>query len=99
MGMARGADQSHPVPRVLAPRREGRMDPLATYSSSERREMLQGRPTFSAGLRGKRGEQGSDLVVDLGGIVDRGRDLLAESLAVAAAQPVDSDPHGPLGDS
>ena len=59
--------------------------------------MLQGRPIFFAGLRGKCGEEVADLVVDLGRIVDRGRDLLAESLAVAAAEAVDGDPHGPLG--
>ena len=49
-----------------------------------------GRRIFSVALV-QRGEQVADLVVDLSRFVDRGRDLLAESLAVTAAQAVDGD--------
>ena len=45
--------------------------------------------------RPERGEEVADLVVDLGRVGQRGRDLVAEQLAVAAAEPMGGDPAAP----
>src|SRR5580704_16662756 len=43
------------------------------------------------------GEQGTDFVVDLRGVVNRGRYLLAQQRAVAPTEAMDGNLHGPLG--
>ena len=65
------------------------------------RYQAKGRPAvtgpveISRGSRLEGGEEVPDLVVDLGRIGQRGRDLLAEQFAVAAAEPVGGDPAAP----
>ena len=48
---------------------------------------------------GEGGEERADLVVDLGRVVERPRHLLAEQLAIAAAEPLGRGAGGLLGKS
>ena len=64
-------------------------------SIKQRRAVVTGLREISPRLRPRGRRKVPDLVIDLGRIVERGGDLLAEQHAVAAAEAMDGDPAAP----
>lgn len=74
-----------------------RADPTRHPSIKERRPGVTVPRPFPGRPRPEGREQVADLVVHLGRVGQRGGDLLAEQVAVPAAEPVGGHPRGPLG--
>src|SRR5207249_606840 len=85
-------------PEKLYRRRRRPPSPRPRVGSSSRDQAdVAGRYRVRRGFGGsgfERGEEGPDLIVDLGRRRDRGGDLPPEQEAVAAAEAMDGDAHG-----